>query len=410
MIFFTLPRLPPMNYKHIDYITHQDTSETKTELSQSLSCYLYEIKERIHEYEYEWDNYKKYTNPYEFIHTNVPDKKRCVAKYKPLSRSFFKMIELASFFKLYNQTMPAIKTFHLAEGPGGFIEAISFLRKGCLQDTYIGMTLLTDENDTNIPGWKKSYSFLKENPQVKIETGADQTGNLLSFENLKYCAEKYGSSMDFITADGGFDFSVNFNDQEIDIGNLLFAQVAFALVMQKHKGSFVLKIFDSFMIHTIDILAILASFYDKVYITKPDTSRFANSEKYIVCRNFMNESVSDFLPFLYNAFKKMVDSFAGVPFDNGCKPPNIKKRFLNTEIPYYFISKMEEYNAIIGQQQIENIHYTLTLIQNKYKNDKIESILKTNIQKCVQWCIKNHIAYHTNIQNNTNIFLSAENA
>jgi hypothetical protein len=95
--------------------------------------------------------------------------------------------------------------------------------------------------------------------------------------------------------------------------------------------------------------------------------------------------------------------------NDGCKQPNIKKRFLNTEIPYYFISKMEEYNAIIGQQQIENIHYTLTLIQNKYKNDKIESILKTNIQKCVQWCIKNHVAYHTNIQNNANIFLSTEN-
>jgi 23S rRNA U2552 (ribose-2'-O)-methylase RlmE/FtsJ len=384
----------------MDYITHQDREEKpqdKTELSQSLSSYLYEIKERIHECEYEWDNYKKYTNPYEFIHTNIPDKKRCVAKYKPLSRSFFKMIELASFFKLYNQTAPTIKTFHLAEGPGGFIEAIAFLRKGYYQDTYIGMTLLTDETDTNIPGWKKSYSFLRENPQVKIETGSDQTGNLLSFENLKYCAEKYGSSMDFITGDGGFDFSVNFNDQEIDIGNLLFAQVAFALVMQKHKGSFILKIFDSFIVHTIDILAILASFYDKVYVTKPDTSRCANSEKYIVCRGFIHESVSDFLPFLYHAFEKMT-----------LKQSNIKKRFLNTEIPHYFISKMEEYNAIIGQQQIENIHYTLTLIQNKYKNDKIDAILKANIQKCVQWCIKHNISYHTNIQNNSNIFLFSE--
>ena len=387
MIFFTLPRLPTC-YKDLDYIIHD--SEAKI-VSQSLSSYLYEIKERIHECEYEWDNYKKYTNPYEFIHTNVPDKKRCVAKYKPLSRSFFKMIELASFFKLYNPTAPSIKTFHLAEGPGGFIEAIAFLRRG-YQDTYIGMTLLTDENDTNIPGWKKSYSFLKENPQVKIETGADQTGNLLSFENLKYCAEKYGSSMDFITGDGGFDFSINFNDQEIDIGNLLFAQVAFALVMQKHKGSFILKIFDAFMVHTIDILAILASFYDKVYVTKPDTSRFANSEKYIVCRGFMNETVSDFLPFLYNAFEKMT---------RGNAPKS--KRFLNTEIPYYFLSKMEEYNAIIGQQQIENIHYTLTLIQNKYKNEKIETILKTNIQKCVQWCVKHNMQYHTNTQ--TNIFL-----
>ena len=108
-------------------------------------------------------------------------------------------------------------------------------------------------------------NFLKENPNVHIETGADQTGDLLSFDNFVYCSEKYKSSMDIITGDGGFDFSQDFNNQENNISNLLFAQVAFALTMQKYKGAFVLKIFDSFMQSTIDILAILSSFYTNVF-------------------------------------------------------------------------------------------------------------------------------------------------
>ena len=36
-----------------------------------------------------------------------------------------------------------------------------------------------------------------------------------------------------------------------------------------------------------------------------------------------------------------------------------------------FITKIEEYNAIFGQQQIENIHYTLTLIDNDKKENSL---------------------------------------
>jgi hypothetical protein len=77
-----------------------------------------------------------------------------------------------------------IRSFHLAEGPGGFIEAISKYR-GNPNDVYVGMTLLDDMNDPNIPGWKKTQYFLQNHPNVKIELGADNTGNILNIENLK---------------------------------------------------------------------------------------------------------------------------------------------------------------------------------------------------------------------------------
>jgi hypothetical protein len=78
---------------------------------------------------------------------------------------------------------------------------------------------------------------------------------------------------------------------------------------------------------------------------------------------------------------------------------------LNIEIPYLYINKVEEYNAIFGQQQIENIYMTLQLIINN-RRDKLEMMKKAHIQKCIEWCQRYDIPYHKNILNN-NIFLAS---
>jgi len=457
MTYYLLPKSSHLLYKYITCIEKE--SPPTPIISNSLSEYLYETKKKLDEREKDWDIFKKYTNPYEYIHTPIPFKptknvnspwsiadkdlylqrfeptprrgatvqtvtgnsvdvssaerieifngvnpsheggdsnlyrlkKKCISKYKPLSRSYFKMIEIVNTFNLYYDSKP-IKSFHLAEGPGGFIEAMAGLRK-CPHDIYIGMTIVDDNQDPNIPGWKKTESFLRQNKNVYIETGSDKTGNILSLENFVYCKDTYASSMDLITGDGGFDFSIDFNNQEIHIAKLLFGQIAYAVTMQKKGGSFILKIFDSFMQHTIDLLYILSSFYEKVYIMKPNTSRYANSERYIVCKDFIFSSCEKFYPFIYKAFEKMLSNDQYV------------HRFINITLSYCFTSKLEEYNAIIGQQQIENIHYTISLIENKHKQEKIDNLIRVNIQKCIQWCTKYNISYHP-IITNTNVFIN----
>jgi 23S rRNA U2552 (ribose-2'-O)-methylase RlmE/FtsJ len=382
MIYFLIPKMHNKLYEYLE-CNETNTPSDIPKLSSTLAHYLYDIKEQIQQHVSDWDVYKKYTNTYEYIHSSVPAKKKSVAKYKPLSRSYFKMIELIELFHL-EPTDRVIRSFHLAEGPGGFIEALAHMRN-CKEDRYYGMTLLDDKNDEMIPAWKKSNHFLDENRNVFIETGADKTGNLLSIENLKYCKEKYGSSMNFISADGGFDFSLDFNNQEQNMAKLLFAQICYALCMQSFNGSFVLKIFDCFTEASLDMLALLSSFYKKVYITKPNTSRSANSEKYVVCKGFLYNENASFYPFIYKTFKHVLqlkqDSF-------------INRLLPSYSIPYYFLTKIEEYNSIFGQQQIENIHYTLSLIETKPKPEKIESIIKANVQKCMYWCIKHNIQYN----------------
>lgn len=363
-------------------------SEIEGVISKILNSYLNRIKIQIDNNQDKWDNYKKYTNTYEYIHTIVPNSKQSVCTLKPLSRSFYKMIEICNNFNIIDELPPVCKTFHLAEGPGGFIEAIVSMRKN-KNDTYYGMTL--NDNDVNVPGWKKSNHFLKVNPNVIIENGQDNTGNLLNKENLEYCFKKYNNTMELITADGGFDFSQDFNRQEITSLKLIYAQVCYAIAMQKKNGTFILKVFDLFTQCSLDILFLLCCLYKNVNIVKPNTSRIANSEKYIVCKNFKLETSNMILFELLKSFEYLNTSM------------NLN-RILKLDIPHYFINKIEDCNSLFGQIQIENISSTINLIDN-YRTDKIESLKKYNISKCISWCQKYNLPYNNNIKT-VNQFLS----
>ncbi len=390
MSYYLLPNIINPIEEHNIFLQH---GKSNIIISKSLSAYLNSMKAQIDNYTTEWDTYKKYTNTYEYIHSIIPFSKFSVCKLKPLSRSFYKLIEIFNLLNLEFNNQK-IKTFHLAEGPGGFIEAIINLRsvheESNKLDKYYGMTLINDY-DENVPGWKKSKYFLSKNPNVEIITGADKTGNLFSVENLWYCYNNFKNSMDLITGDGGFDFSIDFNKQEGLSLKLIFAQIVYAIALQKKDGIFILKIFDVFTNSTIDLIYLLSSLYEKCYIVKPFTSRIANSEKYLVCKGFK-----------LNCTFNLVKKFATI-LSQTDETIQIN-RFLNINISYLYINKIEDINAILGQQQLENILSTLNLLDN-CKNDKLEIIKKNNIQKCIQWCIKNKMPYNKNI-NCLNVFIT----
>jgi len=373
MIYYLLPNAAPNIYKQLNCDYNENVC-----LNPSLSCYLQQIKLKINKYEREWDIYKKYTNPYEYINTICNSFNLCVSQYKPLSRSFFKMLEIIHVFELIQKQEP-ICTFHLAEGPGGFIEAVVRERNN-KDDSYVGMTLIdNNNNDPNIPSWKKSELFLKKNKNVYIESGEDGTGDLLNIVNFDHVVAKYKNTMDLITADGGFDFSTDFNNQENTIFKLLMAQVCYALCTQKQGGVFVLKLFDCFLPNTVDLIYLLSSCYKKVYITKPQTSRYANSEKYLVCKDFHTSiTVSYIRTALIQVINNSTNTSKIFPF----------------LLPNYFTSKLEEYNAIFGQQQLENINSTIRYIESKTKGEKIDSLIQINISKCTKWCIKHNVEYN----------------
>ena len=300
------------------------------------------------------------------------------------------MIEIVNYFQLLdNFTKDSLRSFHLAEGPGGFIEAMMYLRKGG-GDIYHGMTLHADNK--NIPKWNKLQNKFKFTKSIKYEKGACENGNLLEPDNFAYCSKKYSNSMDFITGDGGFDFSLDYEKQEISSTKLIFAQIIYALIMQKKGGHFVLKIFDIFHKASVELLYLLNCFYTNVVICKPKTSRFANSEKYIICKDFRFQDTSNY----YDSFLSGLQTC--------CKNDNTNSiySFLKLDIPRFFIQSIEEMNSIFGKKQLSTIHTTLMLIQ-EHKNEKIERLKKIHIEKCIVWCNKNNVS-HNSCFKSENIF------
>ena len=395
MLFFILPRSNPYLYRNIEVtVTTTDPNDDNGRepfLSHTIAQRLHDIKLQISKNVYQWEIYRKYTNPYEFIHTHIPFKKVSVSKYDPLSRSYFKMIEMIYKFdfNIFSNSATPIKTFHLAEAPGGFIEAVVSIRKKNSpfavqsRDVYYGMTL-QDEFTDETPSWTKGAYFFRENPNVVLENGYDGTGNILSTGNFQYVKTKYGSSMDFITADGGFDFSKNFDEQEMRILPLLYGQVAYALTLQKKGGCFVLKIFDCFTEATLDILFLLTSMYEQVYICKPFTSRQANSEKYVICKNFLHASNFPLYSHLVGPFSTVVRAHYS---------DERVVRLFNIAIPISLYQRIEEVNYLLGKEQIANIDETLYIILHNHRNSAtlLNEYVKSNVYKCILWCIKHNI-------------------
>ena len=385
MIFVLLPSIHKINI--FDKLKITNSSEKPLPfMLYSSNYYLTEIKGKISECGEDWNTNKKYTNPYEYIYTS--NIKTSVCKYKPISRAYFKMIEIMNTFNFpsFDSNAP-IKMFALAEGPGGFIEAVLNYRNNSA-DMYYGMTI-EDPTDTEIPGWKKTANFLQKHPNIVLEKGADLTGNILNVDNFKHVIAKYKNKCEFVTGDGGFDFSTDFNNQEINITRLLFGQIAYAVCIQKKGGCFVLKCFDCFYKSTTELIYLLSTMYEKVYVVKPNTSRYANSERYLVCINFLHADNKEYAPVFQQLMENVCDENNSIHF--------IRSFFNGIKIPMFYYSKLEECNSVIGQIQIDNIDTTLSLIENRYKTDKINFYMKTNIQKCVKWCIKNKMEYNSGV-------------
>ena len=454
---------------------------------------LNRAKNRINDIDaIQWEEVKKLTNPYEFIHAfnskNKGNDIRSVAIIKPLSRSFFKMIEMLHEFcpelikrcssinnvsSIRNDTLinntsydthynnsnsnnsnsnnsnsnnsnnsnsnleigadiiyktdekqkdkdkdkdkdkeqqtdiyDTINTVHIAEGPGGFIEAIRYVRINNINDNSFGMTLVkfdtkNDKNyknyknkHTHVPGWKQSNYFLINNPEVHIINGVDGTGDIYNPDNIDFLQSEMlrissiKNAATLVTADGGFDYSIDYNFQEQSSSKLIFSQILGALLCQEQGGSFICKFFDINLLFTVEMIYLLYSMYETITIYKPFTSRIANSEKYIICNNFKGLDNPDM-------FKQQCDILKDVLRKwNAYEGETINYMFL--KIPPQFIEHIKTINKYIIDLQIKSINTSIDIIKNKkYTVDKAwcDNNIEIQIKKAKEWCRKYNIPY-----------------
>jgi len=376
--------IPEGYFPNIRVLTRRKNKKDNTcILNHQEMQQMMETKNKIDKY-YDmkkWDKVKKDTNPYEMIYiTNKKNRWSSVSKYEPLSRSYFKMVEIAQeFFEDILGKEQSITTVSLAEGPGGFIEGLVNLRQRP-DDKLYGITLVSDNRE--VPGWRRSWYFLSNNQNVNIVTGIDGKGDLYNLDNHTYMENRVGSEKaDIVTGDGGFDFSIDYNQQEFLAQKLIFSQMIMAVSLQKMGGSFVCKFFDSYTIITNQIIFILLCLYRNVTIFKPYTSRPANSEKYIVCQGF--KGISGFNLMLLKNVLRMWNSI------------NNRTTFKSIIgfMPKEFMKQMREINLFIQNEQTKYIMETINIIENPRDKDKKREGIIRQIKNAEEWCKKYNVPY-----------------
>jgi len=357
---------------------------------------LHDYRNRIHEYEMRlsngknWEYYKKVVNPYELVYTqkkydNFPDS---ICTLKPLSRSYFKMLEIFEIIR-FRELFPSnesVKSAHVCEGPGGFIEALfeEMAQHGRRVQTSIAMTLRSSQ--TNVPGWKRASQFLQKNRNIKIIYGEDNTGNILKTENqqyfIDYCTNtKYGGKVHLFTADGGFDFSCDYENQEQLIFPLLMASTKIGLEVLRPGGVFVLKLFDFYQRSTTDLVYFLSLHFQEWTLYKPAMSRPCNPEHYFVGKGFLG--CSDEVLDVMRVWCSMVENKQ--PLDNLYKG----------EYPKDFKKTLEELRTESFQSQISYLEKVFLLI-DKDDEQLVQEFLKRNEKTSQEWCLRFHVPISSN--------------
>jgi len=175
-----------------------------------------------------------------------------------------------------------------------------------------------------------------------------------------------------------------FETKKSDINQYIYSFIEILMVLlrnQANKGSCIIKISEVFHKPAVDILYILSSLYERTLVLKPNTNNITTFDKYIVCKNFKTREKNTNFKLNYIRLFVFIKKLEGKQIVS----------LLDYEIPYYYMLKIDDMNIISGQQQLESLDLIINILKNKNKEEKIETIKKTNIHKSVSWCEKHKI-------------------
>lgn len=321
---------------------------------------LHEIQSQSKQYIHQCHNWNELKKKNENNLYNKKKDSNNIIKLDICSRSYLKLIEICQDNNLCNDKK--INYLALAEAPGGFIEAFMAIRR----KKFLGrndniVTISLRNKNYEVP----QYIFKnKHNFNINIFYGVKGNGDLFDIDNILSIGSVLNEKYNLVTADGGIDFSQDYNNQEEQIYRLLFTETISAFIYLEKDGNFILKIFDIMTYSTIELIYFISSYFEEVTIVKPYLSRLSNSEKYLVCKKFRgidNEIINKLLLIYKILYIDKTD---------------IKYKIIKS-IPLVYINKIYKYSKNIISNQIKNILKIILEINN------IDNILYN-----FNWCKK----------------------
>ena len=277
-------------------------------VSPSQYHYILEIKKRIQDCD-QWSKLSIHA------YSNIND----ISKIMNVELAFYETLELYNIMHFGWKNFFKLNTLHFGNDAEMTVKAFQYIRNYSKNDSN---STISASNIQNIPNKKIDVAFCHASSENEYNNGID-----------------------------------------------LLKQILVVLVLQKQKGSCIIKYGDTFTQLSMDIISFISCFYEKTYIMKPSICDITNCEKYIICKNFLQDNLSDEVLHVISSLQT-----------NILQPEFVVHRILRTKTPLFISGKLEEINSIFGQPRLEYIQQQLSQTKN---ND-----VKMNKQKCVDWCSK----------------------
>jgi hypothetical protein len=315
MLLFRLPAFIPYPISFMYHLYERESSFEK----QSYREYTKTFKE-----------YRKYTHPYDYMDRIVVNTK--------VSNNSYSIWEVICHFDVIDDT---ISNIHMID--------------------------TTDELQSMIQN-KYKKSVISPLMEYDMNTFTDMY--------LEYIERSSNRFMDW--------YSYRVDTSDIIILNTLhnthetiLTNIFISIILQKPTGSLILEMNDIASIFSIDLLYIIGSLYEDVFMVKPEISDIHQNEIFIFCYGMREFSkmkfISNMLPLLRRSY-------------------NNDSRIISNHIPHKMVSSILNVSYINKNIQSNSIIDTLK-IQNSISSLNLDIIEKKHMSKCKRWCKRYDIEY-----------------
>lgn len=339
-----------------------------------------------------WDKWTRLVNPY--------DKVQYMAKTKN-TRDYYIFYEIFKYIGINEKHIDSMhigeSSLHASKALTNFTGELNWT--SCLEPT------LSDHNRSSQTDFSKLLEEECKNSLGDSSKRIIYTDNTLSLEENMEELVNSSEKVDIITCDCNEDTSFDPLNNEQLIFRRLFVYIYTCLRLQKDNGTSIIKIYDTNTRPTGQLLYYMTKFYESVSIIKPRTSRYTNSKKIVVMKNFLGTSEED-IEFMDKTIKqwdkdKYVRIFDfEVPDKFEEQLGDYNKNLLNVKLTY--MEKIIKYNShdTIPERQLEafqnkiaqtfcdmfKIPIDIAVTKCSHENNKKLNIFKMNNLKVCEEC------------------------
>ena len=257
------------------------------ELFSNLESELNRVKTKQDAY-YDDINFVKVSNEFDlFLH----DKYKIAKQYNAsnVSNAWLKCYELLNHYNLIPMNKNKFIYFDNASFPGSFILATSHYIKTMTKiknfEWYGSSWLDGSLNDK----YNLYKNYIKQGNWLM---NTEYSGDVAEIKDSLFWKNKFNNTVDLYTSDLGFEVT-DYDKQEYEHVRPNLGQILTGLLILRKGGNMLTKQYTFFEIQNVTIYALLTNLFKTVYISKPITSRPANSETYVICKNFLGPFEKD---------------------------------------------------------------------------------------------------------------------